>query len=661
MASYEWILDPAAPRPGDDPYLAWAEATCESLTPDGAAAPPRKPAWILNPPRPDGALWSSTLAASHLEGFTASHAKAAAAARPCPAALRPESLPKPGARPCAPAAAQSAKPAKGRRVVVIGLMDDAINLAHLRFQGPGGTSRIDYAWVMDGTAGDAPTTPFGREWTGAEIAALLQKPGAREASVLKTLELEDPNAPETMAAAKRVHHGTHMLDLAAGFAPDDPDGAEIRIVAVQLPRGVILETSGATLSPFVIAGLRFIETRAAMIAASCGGGTPLVVNFSFGLGAGPHDGGHPIEQAMADMTGPRDPADPLGPVQTVMPAGNRFRADGHAAVSAEADERATITLDWMIAGGDASPNFLEIWAPADAADVRVKIAAPDGLEGEADGAALSTGALSLRRIDGATGGDETRDVVAWAIMDAAACGERRRIFVAIDPTAGRRPGFANAPPGEWRLQVDATLSKGGRIEAWIQRDEEPFGYRRLGAASRLVDRDWTRAAQRTRDLSDHGAPEPPDNRVEPYGSLNALATGPDMIVAGAYRWRDQSISSYSGAAGPRMRTPDLAAPADRSRVMGGVPAAGGRSGSVVALNGTSVAAPQVARALALALVDGDVDIPGFIASRCETPSAANPGPSPLADERRGRGALFRPEPGLSAAFGRSVSETRLVR
>ncbi|MEO0363040.1 MAG: hypothetical protein AAF322_18105, partial [Pseudomonadota bacterium] len=329
---YEWVVVPDAPRPSDDPYVAWAEATGESFVQTGAAAPPRTPGWVLNPPRPAGAEWSAELAAEHLAGFAASHARPAGDARPAP--LREASVPVAGRAPCDPPTAAPPSPAKGRRLIVLGIMDDAFNLAHLRFRGPDGACRIDYAWVMDGTAQAASAVPFGREWTGAEIAAAVSA-ASDEAAALRTLELEDARAAETMAAAKRVHHGTHMLDLAAGFEPDDPDGVEIRIVAVQLPRGVILDASGAMLTPFAVAGLRYIEARAALIAAACGATTPLIVNFSYGLGAGPHNGGHPVERALEDMTGPRAAGDPLGPVHAVMPAGNRYRMDAHGAATAD--------------------------------------------------------------------------------------------------------------------------------------------------------------------------------------------------------------------------------------------------------------------------------------------------------------------------------------
>ncbi|MEM8755106.1 MAG: S8 family serine peptidase, partial [Pseudomonadota bacterium] len=127
--------------------------------------------------------------------------------------------------------------------------------------------------------------------------------------------------------------------------------------------------------------------------------------------------------------------------------------------------------------------------------------------------------------------------------------------------------------------------------------------------------------------------------------------GPGQIVVGAYRWRDQSMSNYSGAAADGIRNPDLAAPADRSRVMGGVPAAAGRSGSVAALNGTSVAAPQVARALALALRDGPVSLPQFMAANAPPP--AHPGPDPVVDARRGRGALLTPNAEMNVRLARS--------
>ena len=80
-------------------------------------------------------------------------------------------------------------------------------------------------------------------------------------------------------------------------------------------------------------------------------------------------------------------------------------------------------------------------------------------------------------------------------------------------------------------------------------------------------------------------------------------TGTQTIVVGGWLRRDGRLPTYTaaGTAGvpPGTRAaPDYVVPTDDSLVHAGVLAAGSRSGSVVAMSGTSVAAPQRARALA---------------------------------------------------------------
>jgi hypothetical protein len=85
--------------------------------------------------------------------------------------------------------------------------------------------------------------------------------------------------------------------------------------------------------------------------------------------------------------------------------------------------------------------------------------------------------------------------------------------------------------------------------------------------------------------------------------INAIATGTQTIVIGGWIRRDRRLANYTAAGTAGVPLPTRAAPSyivstDDSLVHAGVLAAGSRSGSVVAMSGTSVAAPQYARALA---------------------------------------------------------------
>jgi hypothetical protein len=144
------------------------------------------------------------------------------------------------------------------------------------------------------------------------------------------------------------------------------------------------------------------------------------------------------------------------------------------------------------------------------------------------------------------------------------------------------------------------------IDAWIQRDETPYGYRRRGRQSRFEDPDYVRF-----DAYGYPLEEDPENHksyIRRSGTLNAIATGAATVAVAGYRYSDGLPATYS-ASGPEAtdsaklnsgfrRSPDAMAVSDDSVTCRGVLAAGTRSGSVAAMNGTSVAAAYVTRLLA---------------------------------------------------------------
>ena len=136
--------------------------------------------------------------------------------------------------------------------------------------------------------------------------------------------------------------------------------------------------------------------------------------------------------------------------------------------------------------------------------------------------------------------------------------------------------------------------------------------------------------------------------VRRESTINALATGTHAIVVGAYLRSDKAVSEYSGAGGRAtsdgtspIRSPDVSAVGDESPVHRNLLAAGTRSGSVVTMNGTSVAAPQVTRLISeLMIAQLACDRPD-VQRIAKTGDTKAPGPgSPLA-VRIGAGRLDR--------------------
>jgi hypothetical protein len=172
------------------------------------------------------------------------------------------------------------------------------------------------------------------------------------------------------------------------------------------------------------------------------------------------------------------------------------------------------------------------------------------------------------------------------------------------PTADLRKAPLTAPSGTWLIEMknEGTATSVG---AWIQRGDTPFGYPLSGRQSRFEDKDYVRFDLAGRlEQADQGA-----SPVRREGTINALATGLNTVVVGAFIRSSRKASEYSGAGGqlaagtsPAIRSPDLSGAGDDSRVFRSLLAAGTRTGSLIAMNGTSVAAPQATRLIAKLMI-----------------------------------------------------------
>ncbi|MBY6047930.1 S8 family serine peptidase [Vannielia litorea] len=511
---------------------------------------------------------------------------------------------------------------------IVGVIDDGINPLHSAFRGSTGT-RVDFAWVQDAAAPSGSTTvPFGRELTKAEIDAQLALAPKPEIDQLHALGLADYARAGVNTVAHRLSHGTHVASLAAGDGPD-----HLRLLTVQLPATVTMNTSGAFMSPFVLAGAAHILDRAWLMSLAEGFPIPVVINFSYSLSGGPHNGLHFLEraidtlvQAHLERLARQFPTKPgRAEVEVVLPSGNRLAARGHAEKPGDPagpSVKTVLTLPWRVQPGDESSNFLELWMPRTAAGVELWLTPPGGTATRVTGLSASQavvihpagnpaaviGRISLDRQKG----QEALDGVA----------RKKRVLIALapscmPPSVGRRP----APSGLWTVELRARITDEQRIEAWIQRDDAPLGYRRPGRQSYFDDPAYPRWDAMTGPADyDNGA-----SVVLRSGSLNGIATGRRSTVVGPTVTRAPHLSSgfppagdapgapgyeriglaperaaalYGASAAPHMRRPDASAEGDRSLVMQGVLGAGAASGSRMPMNGSSVAAPQYTRFLA---------------------------------------------------------------
>jgi Subtilase family len=475
--------------------------------------------------------------------------------------------------------------------VVVGVIDDGCALFNRKWTGASGRSRLLALWDQDQACEGLPWQPtamgYGRQ--------LLNDAGGNELDdaldVLRR-DFEKHSADELQWYARLGYprsllgglperlHGTHVLDLAAGWpnplaafgSPQNLAGdapiADSAIVFVSLPRLNTEDTTGGSLGLHVLDGLRYmIEMRKRLRRLDGKGGPPpLVVNLSYGTLAGPHDGSSLIEQAIDDLL------DKEPDCAVVVGAGNGRERRCHAQIALDPGE--TRTLEWLRDPDDPTDAFAELWwqgtegGVSDDVSLDVALTVP----GQATGPMTPPG-----------------DAHEWMLQGQtlAAVLNRRRVpngatglaLIAAAPTASR-DGLPAAPAGVWAISVRNTGKATLHLDGWVERDDSPSRSRLTRKQSRWLDN--------------------PPGSVTEHGTLNSLATGRLPIVVGANYLRTGQASPYSALGPdrrhpPRRLGPDVMAAGDEHPDAPGLVAAGTRSGSLARMSGTSMAAPIVTR------------------------------------------------------------------
>jgi hypothetical protein len=230
-------------------------------------------------------------------------------------------------------------------------------------------------------------------------------------------------------------------------------------------------------------------------------------------------------------------------------------------------------------------------------------------------------------------------------------GSRQQIVLIVAPTAALDPALTPvAPSGTWRVEVRYNGAP-MVMHAWIQRGDTPFGYPLRGRQSRFDHADYLRFNRVGVLKKPVGALNeddiPPQSRVVRRGTINAMGTGRQAVVIGGFRRSDYAASRYSGSGpivsppgivGPWRVGPDATAVADDSVALHGVLAAGTRTGSVFAMDGTSVAAPQITRLIAGLMTAGLASDRAAVQAIATT---VDPAP-PLPPQRGGAGRIEMP-------------------
>ncbi|WP_112321038.1 S8 family serine peptidase [Oceanibium sediminis] len=530
-------------------------------------------------------------------------------------------------------------PAEG--VVVTAVIDTGLPFLNDCFRSQNGAPRVRYAWVQDGLFRNAPPSfvPFGREFEAADIADLFARYTTAgimdELAAYREAGLADFGRPRSHALGRRVTHGAHVASLAGGY-PRAEDRTDNPLIFVQLPNLVAADTSGASLAPYLLSALDYIVDRADRIADDLGcGQLPLAINFSFGGTGGPLDGTSAVEERMDALLKARNKGKQKGKTTIVLPAGNAHQSRGHAKMKqgeAFQGPNPSQTLTWRIQPDDHTASFVEIWTPNCTKNdqlIEVVLHAPQGL---AVSPAVQQGADASFEL---VLDSQTIAKISYTYVPAPT---RRGKFTLTVAATGRSGGTHDlAPSGRWKIEVrDVGLPTGSHVDAWVLRDDELPGFDTDARQSRFEDPAYKR-------WTPEGFPEQEDNGhsiVVRAGLQNVIGTGTEPVVVGGYIDRSGALPAYT-AGGPTNTAnrpgPDAVTVADDSKVHRGVVGSAVLSGGKVTLGGTSVAAPQVTRALAGVLATGgkadraevaamaQADDPARFPNRAPTPGAARGG------------------------------------
>lgn len=432
-------------------------------------------------------------------------------------------------------------------------------------------SRIAWFWDQSFEQGlpRRVDPPYGRILEKSDIDALLQK-HTHEGRVDEEALYRDASFPQ---ADDVLTHGTHVLALAAGRS-DETDCAATsdELILVQLPNATVLDTSGASMTAQVLLALDFVRSR---VPAT----SPLVVNLSYAAASGPHTGCTFLERAMDEFTALRSQ---VAKTAIVLPAGNGYLADGHAQVKLSHRARRA-DIQWLVQTDDPTDSFVEIWYSCEkdgAGGLLISLQAPDG------------SVLGPVRADHTASDRSVAGIVhrAQSIFDP----RKSVALVALAPTA--HIATPRAAPGIWVIRLESTSLDTGyclTVDAWVQRDDTTLNEPPRVRQSRFVSN--RPLAERDEDVD--------SDPVHRAGTSNGFSHGKKTVVVGG-SYGSGGLTRYTAAALPGVAAtrdsgswPDVISAAETSEALPGLPSAGTRGSARLRMNGTSVAAPQVARAL----------------------------------------------------------------
>lgn len=428
---------------------------------------------------------------------------------------------------------------------LVGIVDTGVDILHRAFLDAGGNTRIRALWDQRGHGGPTPHAVdpnvfeqnFGRLYLADEIDAFIAAHAAGA-----------PNHPSRLR--DRNQHGTHVAGIAAGRATGDlPDGMAPEAGLVVVMSAISSEPGDP---PSIGYSNAHVDALTFMRRVSEGGNAvsaqslPIAINVSQGMNAGAHDGTTTLEAAFDAVTGGgRDPG-----IVIVKSAGNERGHAGHAkkAVFEQGIER----INWQSSNRLRSEDYFEAWFDG-LDDIAFTLIDPGGNRSDVV-------SFDDKSVDAALGGNLCQLRLTEMHRDNA----HHRLTISI------RNQPQQIQSGTWGLELHGrqVLSTHGEVHIWVERNRvRPVRFD-------VEDEAMTLSIPGTAD-----------------SVVCVAASGSELPI----RLND---SSSFGLTWDRRAKPDLCAP---GRDIRSAHAAQHDLDAATTMSGTSMAAPHVAGALALAL------------------------------------------------------------
>ncbi len=531
--------------------------------------------------------------------------------------------------------------------VLVGIVDTGIALSNSRFRSADGETRFIAAWQQSAPFIDQSDLPCGQEIYASDIQAKLKEHSQSdvlgyvdETAFNRDLYLTEPTKPAgqrdlEMAAA----HGTHVLDLAAGL---DPDGSQadladrLRLIAVNLPAQYAHGTAGGFLAYFAVFAIdRIIHLADALWKRNNpdkDGGYPLVINFSYGMTAGPKDGTHVFERAIERILQEREARQRRtgskgAPIRLLLPAGNdnleRCAAscvlgckDKHHANTGD-EAQPSVTLPWRILPADTTANFVEIWFESRSQDDLITLMNDLVVSVSPPG----TGDMTLEPLQLGRYQDLGSFARVYVSASETKPGQSRlALLICVAPTVSDNARAPIAPAGLWQVKVEYN---GEPVDTsfYVQSDQSAVRTSKTGRRS-YFDHEKYRVNLENGSPADTFSYEPNQGNVtdndywptfgpvQRKGTHNSLATLGDgnVVTVGGFDDCYGYPANYSSSANENRTKPvgseaiTVSYPSENSPSLFGLLAAGARDGSVTAYRGTSMATALATREAAFAFL-----------------------------------------------------------